>query len=145
MSGRAQLLVATRSWTGSNDLDMERLGPRTNFTWSEGLVSRKLRVTLRDALQAVQVLEALEREKGGERTLADYFVQLDHIITVVREVVPEDLQVRIADRLTQLRAERAQAPLMEEPGDKVGRRFRRSMWRPRITCSLTRSESSGQI
>jgi uncharacterized protein YeaC (DUF1315 family) len=83
----------------------------------EGLVSRNLRVTLRYALQAVQVLEALDRDKGEDRTLADYFVQLDNIINVVREVVPPELQERIARRLEERRAERARAPLTDEPDE----------------------------
>ena len=65
----------------------------------EALVSGEITPSVKDTISASSALREIERESEGEYTVADALSQLDTVIQIIREIVPQEYHEAIVDRL----------------------------------------------
>jgi hypothetical protein len=80
----------------------------------ELLLEDELRPTIKDVLTATTALRELEQEVKEGFSLADLHSQMDRIITIFREELPEGLRVRILARILE-EEQKLSAPPARDP------------------------------
>src|SRR3954454_5683147 len=91
----------------------------------EAIMSGEVTPSVRDTLTASSTLREIERETDGQRSIAEAFSQLDAVIQIIREEIPEDRWPHIVSRLEGRRSspppttDPAWDELVEEMGDSA--------------------------
>jgi hypothetical protein len=88
----------------------------------EAIMSGEVTPSVRDTLSASSTLREIEKETEGQRSIAEAFSQLDAVIQIIREEIPEDRWEHVVARLNDRRSPSPPTtdPAWDELVDEMG-------------------------
>lgn len=84
------------------------------------IVSGELNPTVKDTLNATAALAEIEKATEGQFSTAYLLSQLDHVIQVIREFIPEDLWPQVVRRLETDESRSPLPPASDPVWDEIG-------------------------